>query len=219
MRQNIFKKFGVLISIAALSLSLVGCSSDPASDSAIAPAPSDAGSSEQSPSDAGGEINEADDLIPESVKAIKAPNKDDYPGWDQPGINGAEPLTSLFIDAFLYGYSTGDTSLIEELYDPEECEVCKVHVEVANKSKARNEYFDHGLPKEVHSVDLYDFDEETKTFIMLQRFTLPAHKKYLNGEVIKEYGEKNFDFYLYLHNPGDGWIIRYFVYDFEDVDS
>ena len=215
MRPNIFKKFGVLISIAALSFSLVGCSSDPASSSAIAPAPSDAGSGDQTPSDAGGASIEADDLIPESVKAIKAPNKDDYPGWDDPGVYGAEPLTRYFIDAFLYGYSTGDTSLVEELYDPEECEMCKVHIERAKTSKARNEYFDHGLPKEVHSVDLYDFVEETKTLIMKQRFTLTAHKGYLNGEVVKEYKEKIYNFYLYLHNPGDGWVIRHFEYESE----
>ena len=197
-----------------IALCLVACNGQGLGPSAGSSgvAVSDSGAVVQTVSDAGGAINEADDFMPESVKAIKAPDKEDYPGWNDPGVYGAEPLTKLFIDSLLYAYSTGDTSLYDELYSPDECEHCELISNEIKDFNSRNVYFDHGLPQELNSVEYSDFNEETKTFTFTANFKLPAHKKYVNGKVDKEYETREFKFFLYLHNPGDQWIVKDFEY-------
>ena len=195
--------------MAFFAMCLVACSTQGldagagSSDVAV----SDSGAVVQTVSDAGGTSIEADDLIPESVKAIKAPNKDDYPGWDGPDISGAEPLTKLFIDSLLYAYSTGDTAPVEELYDPAKCLECEDIIQEIHGLDSEKIYFDHGYANEALALEVIKFDEETKIFTVLYKFTLPEYSEYEAGEFVKKYDARLFYFNLDLHNPGDGWLV------------
>ena len=213
-QQNIKSYLDVLFAHCLVACTAQGLDTSAESSEVLS---SDTGAVVQTVSDAGGASIEADYLLPEAVKAIKAPNKEDYPGWDSPDINGAEPLTRYFIDSFLYGYSTGFASLVEKFYDPDECEECAHHVNRMLKNKGNNEYFDHGYPAQIHSIEPISFDEENETLTILQKFNLPAYKKYSNGRVDKEYPEKLYSFYVQLLHQPDGWKVISVQYEIDEL--
>ena len=219
LKIEYFKKFWVLLILGSSALFLIGCAQNSRAYSEDIQSPSDSGSSEQSPSDAGGEINEADDLIPESVKAIKEPNKDDYPGWDAPGINGAEPLTKFFADSLMYAFSTGNTALVEELYDPDKCSKCEDIVQKIHKLDSEKVYFDHGFAQEAIELEVIDFDEDTKNVLVYYKYILTEYSEYEAGEFVRKYDDRLFNFYLQLHDLGDRWEIINVGYDSDAVSE
>lgn len=116
---------------------------------------SDGGGDDGAASDGGG-----DDASSSAAPEVPAPDPADYPGMDENTEEGAQQFTRYFFALIIWGYETGDSSLIEELY-LDTCGVCEANVESMRK------YDELGVawtPVEVDDVVLETMESDSSEY-------------------------------------------------------
>lgn len=99
------------VAVAALTVGLAACG-DPTEGTKTDPPPS----IDIEQSDGGG-ASDGGEGSTEAAPDIPAPDPADYPGMDEQTPEGAEQAVRFYFANVFWGYQTGDTSVLDGLYD------------------------------------------------------------------------------------------------------
>ena len=149
---------------------------------------------------------ESEDLIPESVKALKVPKKEDYPDLGRNDDAGAEALAQFFTDAFMYAASVSDGKILSENFDLSECISCDLIMAEIDKKSLNNTYYDHGYASEILSIKLVDYTKDGKALVFYD-YILPKFNTYTDGEVVKSKPERQIRSQVFLIKSEKSWLI------------
>ena len=200
-----------LLLVLCIAVGLGACSSaddqnysqnEPVSDSGAQIPVSDLGGEEIVSAGA-----ESEDLIPESVKALKVPKKEDYPDLGRNDEAGAEALAQFFTDAFMYAASVSDERILEENFDLSDCIPCEHVFTVIDDKSSESTYFDHGYASQIIGIKFMGYTEDGRALVNYD-FMLPSYNIYEKGEIVKTLPEQKLLSQVLLNKVDDSWILN-----------
>lgn len=206
-----FRKVSTVFLAMGLCIGLGSCASSSENmDSEETQKVSDAGSAAVSDSGQDSPPNEDPRAsMPESVKAIKAPQKEDYPNLGGNDEEGAEALAKFFTDSYMYAYSIADSSILTDNFDLSDCEKCKIIVEKLDDNLTQKLYSDHGTADEVILLDFLGYKEDGNGLVNY-KFYLGPYTDYTDSKAVRiSSGEEVFA-QISLSKKDDVWLINDF---------
>lgn len=162
------------------------------------------------PSDGGGGSDASDggggQGDPSAASKLPAPDPADYPGMDENTEAGAQQFTKYFFALLMWGYQTGESSAIEDLY-LDSCGICETNVEPIRQYREKGVAWSR---VDLRDVKLSTMDAEGTSYdrmvnyeVIVSEHTEPA----LDGGEDATFNDTHFTFQSGLTWNGSGWMV------------
>ena len=208
------------LSVAAalvLTLALAACGEESEGPVTTPPPTIGAGSSDGSggePSDGGGEGEASDgggesEGTTDAASSVPAPDPADYPGMDEETPEGAEQAVRFYFASVFWAYSTGDTSVLDDLY-AESCEACGGFRERI-ENQPEGEFWS---PVEITDRHMTHLESQNFDLEVGYIFTLGEHFEPTDdGGEPTEYAPTDYTAVLGVDWKDDRWVIEAMSFD------
>ena len=147
------------------------------------------------------------DLMPESVKALKAPVPENYPDLGRSDEAGAVALAQYFMDSFLYGLSTADSRVLTDNFDISDCAACDRMVEAIEKNYRNSFFNDHGYPEAAERLQFLGYEDDGRASVYYN-FVIKEYTEFTGMEAGQRVPAERVHDVIFLKKNAYSWVIN-----------